>query len=226
MDTILSISMYMMQSTQVFLNSIKAHITSFGEGVGELYQNTLHGLTGIGWHITFLSLWKDFETRFEIIIDFLQTQEDFLCRDATSFSTVEATESRTKSQDEIQWTGRRKQELVEETERNRKRSQLQDSISWLSADEELQQATYGRIFRSRYGNTCEWILYTQQWKDWIEDDSKSSCLWLNGKPGSGKGLLNAESCSLLMPIRQECHLLIHYPHTNTKIKSYRILLLL
>ena len=138
------------------------------------------------WHIIFLSLWKDFGSRFECIIKSLQKHRDFIDIEAASFDITEAKESRIRMQDDIQKRQRRELEMVEENERNARISQLNHSIAWLSYDEKLQETEYERILKRRHSQTCEWVTNDPPFKSWLKDDVQRPCLWLNGKPGSGK----------------------------------------
>ena len=159
-------------------------------------------------------MWKDFGSRFDSIIVFLKKQRDFLDIEAASFDIVEAKESRIKLLDEIRRNQKCDQEMVEENERNTRNSQIQHSITWLSTDERVQEIVYERASRRRHDKTCEWLSKELQWKNWIKDQSKSPCLWLNGKPGSGETLLDTRIASLLMPTRQKCNVLVYYSDTG------------
>jgi hypothetical protein len=118
----------------------------------------------LAWHVIFLSLWKDFGSRFESIIDSLKKQRDFIDTEAVSFDIVEAKESCKRLQDEIRRNQKQELDTIEERERNTKNSQLQDSISWLSADENTQETAYGRASSRRYDKTCQWITIEPCWK--------------------------------------------------------------
>lgn len=138
------------------------------------------------WHVIFMSLWKDFGGRFDCIISSLKKQTDFLDREAISFDIIEAKESRIRIQDEIQHRQKREMEIIQENEKQMKIAQLRHVIAWLSSDERLQETEYERITERRHDNTCKWMVNDPLFKSWIKDDAKDSCLWLNGKPGSGR----------------------------------------
>ncbi|CZR69490.1 related to vegetatible incompatibility protein HET-E-1 [Phialocephala subalpina] len=163
-------------------------------GILDFHQRAYKFFRRRAWHVIFLSLWKDFGSRFDSIIQSLKKQRDFLDIEAASFDIVEAKDSRMKLQDEIRRSQRREQETVEESERNARTNQLQHSITWLSADEKIQETVYERTSRRRHDKTCEWILNEPRWKNWIKDDSRNPSLWLDGKPGSGKSVM----CSFIV----------------------------
>ncbi|KAM3064939.1 hypothetical protein ACMFMF_011556 [Clarireedia jacksonii] len=141
------------------------------------------------WQVIFLSLWKDFGSRFDTIIDSLKKQRDFVDLEAASFDIVEAKESRTRIQDEIRQRQKRDLEMLEEKERNTRISHLQYSIAWLHMDTKIQETEYERTSKRRHDRTCEWMVNEPQFKSWIKNDAKRPCLWLDGKPGSGKSVM-------------------------------------
>jgi hypothetical protein len=135
----------------------------------------------------FLSLWKDFGGRFESILASLKKQRDFIDVEAISFDIMEARESRSRMQDDIRRRQKQDLELLEESERTRKISQLQHSIAWLSdlVNDKTQEMEHERISNKRHDGTCEWIVNESHLKTWMKDDTRRPCLWLDGKPGSG-----------------------------------------
>ena len=146
---------------------------------------TCCALTIIAWHVIFLSIWKDFGSRFDHIIKSLKKQRDFVDVEAASFDVVEGKQSRTMIQDDIQRRQKQELEMLEETEKKARISQLQHSIAWLSMDEKIQETEYERTSKRRHDKTCEWIANEPKLKSWIKDDARRRCLWLEGKPGSG-----------------------------------------
>jgi hypothetical protein len=140
------------------------------------------------WHVIFLSLWKDFGSRFDCIIESLKKQRDFVDVEAASFDIVEAKESRIRIQDDIRRRQKRDLETLEENENIVKISQLRHCHAWLSVDNKVQETVYERTSNRRHDRTCEWILKESQLKNWIKDDARRPCLWLEGKPGAGAPL--------------------------------------
>lgn len=139
----------------------------------------------LAWFILFLSLWKDFNSRFSNIIDSLKKQRDFVDTEAASLDIVEAKESRVKLQYDIERRQKESNEALELNERNDKIARLQHSIEWLSVDDTAQETEYERMFRRRHEGTCEWIERLPQINNWLKDDTKHPLLWLSGKPGAG-----------------------------------------
>jgi hypothetical protein len=146
----------------------------------------------------FLSLWKDFGSRFDAIIGALKKQQDFVDLEAASFDIVEGKESRMRIQDEIRRSQKRDLEMLEEKEKNTRISQLQHSIAWLRMDATAQETEYERTSKRRHDRTCEWMVHEPQFKSWLKDDAKRSCLWLDGKPGSGMLSLSVKTGLLLI----------------------------
>lgn len=133
----------------------------------------------------FLSLWKDFGARFKGIIESLKKQQEFIDKEAISFDIVEARDSRRRMQDQILENQKRELKIIEENEKRVSISQLLHSMAWLSADDKPQEIAHDKTSRRRHGVTCQWVADELQLKNWMKDDAKSSCLWINGKPGSG-----------------------------------------
>ncbi|KAI9640653.1 hypothetical protein NHQ30_010957 [Ciborinia camelliae] len=101
----------------------------------EFHQRAYKFLRRRAWHVIFLSLWKDFGSRFKGIIESLKEQQDFVDIEAASFNIVEAKESRIR----MQQRQKRELEAIEEVEKNAKISRLQHSITWLTVDDRNQE---------------------------------------------------------------------------------------
>jgi hypothetical protein len=143
------------------------------------------------WQILFLSLWKDFESRFANIIDDLKKQRDFVDKEALSIDIVEAKDSRARLQEEIQQRQEQSLMLLEQNEINAGISRLQHAVAWLSVDDRDQEEHYERVSRRRHDETCKWIMRETRIDSWIRNDTKHPVLWLNGKPGAGMWCLNS-----------------------------------
>ncbi|PQE25152.1 hypothetical protein CJF31_00006017 [Rutstroemia sp. NJR-2017a BVV2] len=170
------------------------------------------------WQVVFLSLWKDFGSRFDAIIGSLKKQRDFVDLEAASFDIVEGKESRTSIQNEIRQRQIRDLEMqkrdLEEKEKNARISQLQHSTAWLRMDANIQETEYERTSKRRHDRTCEWMANEPQFRSWMKDDAQRPCLWLDGKPGSGMLVLPVKIVSLLIPppkARVSCVLLKNIP---------------
>jgi hypothetical protein len=129
----------------------------------------------IAWHILFLSLWKDFESRFKGILNSLRKQRDFLDAEAVSFDIVEAQNWRIKMEE---WIKRREAEA--------KIAQLSHSIAWLAVDDSVQETLLELRSDRQYRGTCEWVAKVPQMISWNTDDCNEPTLWLKGIPGAGK----------------------------------------
>ena len=130
-----------------------------------------------------------------------------------------------RMQDEIRLRQKQELEILEENEKNTRISQLQHSIAWLSIDEKIKETEYERTSKRRHNRTCEWIANEPQLRSWMKDDAKRPCLWLSGKPGAGTLILRVK-ISLLIPLRQECHVLVYCSNTHEHTGSDCLLLLL
>ncbi|KAF7954690.1 hypothetical protein EAE96_005809 [Botrytis aclada] len=124
------------------------------------------------------------------ILEFHQRAYKFLRqREAVSFDIVESRESRVRMQDDIRLRQKRESELVEENEKNARATRLQHAIAWFTLDGKDQETEHEKISKKRHNKTCEWMAGEQQFKSWMEDNTEDPCLWLHGKPGSGKSVI-------------------------------------
>jgi hypothetical protein len=140
----------------------------------------------LGWHILFVSLWKDFRARFSGIIESLKAQRDFVDREAMSLHIVEAKNSQATLQNEIQQRQKFSNEMLDVTEKNLKIAQLHHSVAWLGVDDKLQEIELEKHSHRRHPETCQWLISESKIKAWIENNTKSPLLWMNGKPGAGQ----------------------------------------
>ena len=145
----------------------------------------IYALYSLAWSILFLSLWKDFQSRFATIIESLKKQRDFVDTEAASINIVESKDSRALIQYEIERRQKESIEALERNERNERIARLQHSVEWLSVDDTVQETEYERMSRRRHEGTCEWIDEVAQMKSWLKDDIRHPLLWLSGKPGAG-----------------------------------------
>lgn len=134
---------------------------------------------GVAWHIVFISLWKDFQGRFQGIVDSLKKQRDFLDAEAASIHILEAKESRLKMQEDLHRFWKHEQIKLELAEKERGVMQFQHTVAWLAVDEKVQDSHYHRISGRRHDKTCSWILGDAKMKSWLNYDSKSPILWLS-----------------------------------------------
>ncbi|EMR87314.1 putative nacht domain protein [Botrytis cinerea BcDW1] len=155
----------------------------------EFHQRAYKFLRQRAWHVIFLSFWKDFGSRFDSIINSLKKHREFIDIEAVSFDIVESRESRAKMQDDIRLRQKRELEMVEENEKNAKATRLQHAIAWFNLDGKDQEAVHDRIHKKRHDKTCEWMAREHQFKNWMENNTEDPCLWLHGKPGSGKSVI-------------------------------------
>lgn len=132
-----------------------------------------------------MSLWKDFQSRFEGIIDSLKKQRDFVDTEALSIDILEARESRNRIQQDIIQRQKQTTYVLEQTERSVRNDQLRHSIEWLSVDDKTQGDNLARISHRRHDETCKWVMRDPKMIAWIRDDKEQPVLWLNGKPGAG-----------------------------------------
>ena len=72
-----------------------------------------------------------------------------------------------------------------------RRERREAIIQWLKAtstDEQLDDS-----LRRRYPGTCEWVLQTKEFREWLEPCAKAKLLWIYGPAAFGKTVLSARA---------------------------------
>lgn len=62
---------------------------------------------------------------------------------------------------------------------------------YLSVSETAVEEDLNFFENRRDGNTCSWILETEQYRDWELKPSGPAIMWLHGKPGRGKSVISS-----------------------------------
>ncbi|CAG8975823.1 hypothetical protein HYALB_00009403 [Hymenoscyphus albidus] len=151
-----------------------------------------HALAALG--MSYFSPFEGLRSTLRLHNQFLKKQRDFVDIEAASFHIVQQKESRSKLHEGIQHNTKLALAAIEQNEKQARIFQLQHSIAWLGVDGRVQESEYERLSKRRQDKTCEWIMKEAIFENWIRDDLKRSCLWLDGKPGSGKSVM----CSYLI----------------------------
>jgi hypothetical protein len=126
------------------------------------------------WNLLFSSLWTDFGPRFQGILANLKRHGDLLDREAVSFDIVESSNWRAKAQVDLDLR-----------EKERTSAQLQETLAWLSIEDRLQDDDFDWLCQRKAPGTCDWISKNRKFKMWVNDNTKSAMLWIQGIPGSG-----------------------------------------
>jgi hypothetical protein len=142
------------------------------------------------WRHLFRSIWNDFGTKFNGLLEGLRLHRQLIIEQA---NLLQAEQSQSDSQAvlaHIQQYEHDRQEKIErlrkteEEERDRKYLKVLD---WFSAAQSTKQdhETF-RKTRSPYTGSGQWILKHGKVQDWREMDTPpTSMLWMNGIPGAG-----------------------------------------
>lgn len=162
----------------ISLNFTGAHISSFVDVVSTPFFILIIIDCAdpiIAWHIVFDSLWKDFGTRFNGILDSLARHRDLVDKEAMSIEILDARSLRIQEQHRL-----------EQREKDRRVSQLQDSIAWLAVEDRILEDDLYRLSQRRQPGTCDWVLGISKLISWVADDDEEPILWLKGIPGAGR----------------------------------------
>ena len=118
--------------------------------------------------------WRNFEHRFGAILASLRRHSDLLDREAASIHFAEVKEATLVAQRQ-----------VDDTEAERRRTELKEVQRWLAVDG-VQEARLERLKNRCQPGSCEWIFRNDSIISWLHLNRNKPVLWINGKPGSGK----------------------------------------
>lgn len=184
-----------------------------------MYIHSNSSLTDIAWQVLFDSLWKDFNTRFNSIIESLTRHRDLVDKEATSIDIAEARVWRVRAQEEL-----------EERERDKRIQQLNRTIDWFRVDGDFHMPDDDlyRFSKSRLSGTCKWILRDKIILNWRKDDEHHPVMWMKGIPGAGKVPAYAFQVAILLIFtdRQNNSISLHNSGRNEGLKVLSRILLL
>ncbi|KAF7136711.1 hypothetical protein CNMCM5793_006029 [Aspergillus hiratsukae] len=160
----------------------------------EFHENAMRLYSGRALQVVFSPLWKDFGQRFESILHRIRSHTTLLedktraiYNNNTGKYDVDAQEIR----DHLRQV---EKEILDLNEREAKRHEIKfnEVRSWIAGPE--TETEHNNICRDRkhYPSSGDWVLDNAKVKDWLSpdpDQSSSSILWINGRPGTGKTYL-------------------------------------
>lgn len=127
------------------------------------------------WRQVFKSMWKDFKTRFQHILDRLRDHRALIESQATLLHLQQYQDDRVKLLDGLDRT--------EKAENNRKYKEV---LEWVSGAKSMVDHESTCEVRSDYPESGKWILKNEKFRNWRHAEGPiSSVLWLNGIPGAG-----------------------------------------
>jgi hypothetical protein len=128
------------------------------------------------WRQVFRSVWKDFKTRFQNILDRLRRHREVIESQANLLHFQQYQLDRAKMLEDLR-----------RSENERRQKNYKEALEWISgADTHLDHES-ACAARSEYPGSGRWILKHSKQQNWKEaDEPVSSILWLNGIPGAGK----------------------------------------
>ncbi|CAG8955427.1 hypothetical protein HYFRA_00010292 [Hymenoscyphus fraxineus] len=146
------------------------------------------------WKQIFKSVWKDYKTRYQSVLNNLQQHKALLAEHATLLHMEQYQSDNQYIRGHIQVHELNHQELLrkleyqEQAELKRKQSEV---LSWFSAaSTTLKEHEEFRVVRNTSAGNGSWILKNEKVNNWMElDTPESSVLWINGIPGAGKTIL-------------------------------------
>ncbi|KAF4628757.1 hypothetical protein G7Y89_g9399 [Cudoniella acicularis] len=148
-------------------------------GILDFHLSALRLFKRRTWKHLFRSTWKDFQTRFQYIIDDLQNHKMLVESQANILqirdSQIEREAARKAFAD------------IKEEERKTKYFRV---LNWLSATEVILDQEAAALARKEYPTTGNWILDNNIIKAWTHvRNTVAPLVWINGIPGAGKTIL-------------------------------------
>ena len=137
-----------------------------------------------GWKLTFDSLWKSFNLRFEGVLENLRKHRDLVDQEANTISIVESKVWRNEQLYRIRQARIERDELIETAERLRLADQMRRTVTWLNPSDD-QEDVLIKLSRTCDDTTSHWALSEDTVMSWLDKSRDSLVLWLNGRPGSG-----------------------------------------
>jgi hypothetical protein len=124
----------------------------------------------------FRSAWKDFNTRFQHILDDLSRHKQLVERQASLIEYQEAQAERANVRNSFA--------ILEEAERKNRYLAV---VNWLSATDAILDQEASKAMRSEDPSAGRWVFEESRMKAWMDPaNSVVPLLWMNGKPGAGR----------------------------------------
>jgi hypothetical protein len=126
----------------------------------------------------FRSIWKDFKTRFQHILDDLRSYKALIESQANLLQIQDTQAERVKIQDSFA--------RIQEAER---KNQFIILMNWLSYANPFQDQEGSAAMRKDYPTTGQWVLDEAQVKGWLDASNiVAPVLWVHGIPGAGENM--------------------------------------
>ncbi|KAH6702884.1 hypothetical protein BKA61DRAFT_619706 [Leptodontidium sp. MPI-SDFR-AT-0119] len=168
-------------------------LTLIYEDILEFHIAALRLLKRPTWKQLFRSAWKDFESRFQHLVDNLQNHKQLIESHAGIVQIQET---------QVERAYVRKQLSMIEEARNQQRRL--DVVTWLCAVDPILDHEAAVNTRVMYPSSGKWLLQDNKMKSWLDHKNASSpLLWMNGIPGAGKTILASviiEACQKVQSI--------------------------
>ena len=141
----------------------------------------------------FESFWKNFNSRFQGILESLRRHRDLIDREAEVLNIAETKAWRAIQTEQLrQWRSEHIQQL-EKDEKIRLAADARETFAWLNPpDGQENQST--KLSRACQSKENHWILRNRHIESWLKDGRENSTFWLSGKPGAGRSSTNVAIC--------------------------------
>ncbi|KAL8822738.1 MAG: hypothetical protein Q9191_006533, partial [Dirinaria sp. TL-2023a] len=157
----------------------------FYEDILEFHRRAYKYFRRRAWMMFFESFWKNFDYRFQRILENLRKHRDLIDQEANAIDISEAKKWRNDCLESIQQWRMERASAIEKTERERLGTQVREAVAWFGATGE-QDEILARI--SRACGPTHWTLENEKMKMWLGGSRHNLLLWLDGNPGAGKSV--------------------------------------
>ncbi|KAL4918902.1 hypothetical protein BDW62DRAFT_180053 [Aspergillus aurantiobrunneus] len=161
--------------------------------ITEFHENVLRLYSGRALKSVFKALWKDFDPTFQSIVLRIRSHST-LIEDKVRVAYSHPGQYETDMQGIRDYLGKIEKDIVDlnEEENKRREKKFDEVRDWIAGTE--SETEHRKICRDRshHPSSGDWILENGRVKEWLSpdpDQSYSSILWINGRPGTGKTYL-------------------------------------
>ncbi|KAL4928317.1 uncharacterized protein BDV17DRAFT_264698 [Aspergillus undulatus] len=189
--------------------------------VTEFHENAMRLYFGRALKVVFRPLWKDFHTpKFDNIVKRIRSHTE-LIEDKARASYANPGQYNTDIQGLRDHLRRIEEDALKlkDKEAERQETKLKEVQDWIAGTESETEHNNICRDRHRYPNSGNWILEQGRVKEWLvpdPDQSYSSMLWINGRPGTGKTYL---ASVLVEACMKDTSWLTCYFYCNEKVES-------
>ncbi|KAF5721586.1 NACHT domain-containing protein [Fusarium mundagurra] len=178
-------------------DAVMSALTLYYEDILDLYTVLFHFFRKTRWKQFFEVLWPKYLNKIDPIINNLEKHSLLMKNEVTFIDIQEAREARARTSEQLSRAESSRQIQRFRSLRSRVSPDLYDSrLDW---------------FRNRCVSGCAtWLLDDGEFGEWMDPNSNTTCLWLQGIPGAGKTYLSAAAIDHIREHHQTLFAFVSY----------------